>query len=79
MESQVPTQGHGLSHLFIRLSRSEAEAVPCTEQDGDGRQRRDPGRLRIGVVPVVDGEAQAGEREEDAEDSGDPIEHRILP
>ena len=59
---------------FPRDSCSAAiaiEAVPCGEQDGDGSSgvaRRD-GLSR--VVPVVDGEAQSGEHEENAEDSGD--------
>jgi hypothetical protein len=69
VESHVPDMG--LSHFFIRLSRPAAEAVPCVEQDGDGSSgvaRRDG---LSGVVPVLDGEAQPGEREEDAEDSGD--------
>jgi hypothetical protein len=52
------------------------EAVPCGNHDGDGKQRRCPSRWVVGVVPVVDGEAQPGEREEDAreeavEDSDD--------
>ena len=47
------------------------EAVPCGEQDGDGEEWRGPGRWIVGVAPVVDGVAQAGEREEDAEDGGE--------
>lgn len=54
-----------------RLSGSAAEAIPRGEQDGDGDERCCPGRWIVGMVPVVNGVAQACEREEDAEDGGE--------
>jgi hypothetical protein len=54
-----------------RLSGPATEAVPRGEQDGDGDERCCLGRWIVGVVPVVDGVAQASEREEDAEDGGE--------
>lgn len=58
-------------HFVIGLAGSATEAVPGGEQDGDGEERCCPGRWIVRVVPVVDGVAQSGEREEDAEDGGE--------
>jgi hypothetical protein len=50
----------------LRLKRFHAASRMAMARSGVAR-----GRLRIWLVPVVGGEAQSGEREEDAENGGD--------
>jgi hypothetical protein len=58
----------------LRLKRFHAPSKMAIASSGVAQ-----GELGDGVVPVVDGEAQPGEREEDAENGGDrPVMSRRL-
>lgn len=65
-----------LKKLLSEISKFDshgaaAEAIPCSEQDCDAKQRKREGRWAVRVVPIVDGVAESSQRKQDAEDGGD--------